>query len=253
MGVDWIVDFAKVQALSTSFRLDGNYYYYKGVEENISASRPDISMSNGQPYKYVGHYIGSDRISNGKLSKRFNTNFTVKTHIPKVRMVVTLRIESSLYDYSRNLSEHGGGSRGFILENRADFFGDDLNIYDRNKYVGIYPLYYTTWEDMDTKIPFEERFKWARENDPALYAELSKLVVKSGFENFFKSNKISAYYSANIKVTKEIGNMGSISFFARNFTRNMGTVRASRIEGSQSLYRSYLPDFHYGVSVRLKL
>ena len=253
MGVDWIIDFAKVKALSTSVRIDGNYYYYKGVEEHVSASRPTVRMANDQPYKYVGHYVGSERAANGSLSKRFNTNFIIKTHIPKVRMVVTLRIESSLYNYSRKLSQYGGGNRGFILEDRADYFGDDTNIYDRNEYVGIYPLYYTTWEDMDTKIPFEERFKWAKENDPALYTELSRLVVKSRFENFFKSNKISAYYSANIKLTKEIGNMGSVSFFARNFTRNMGTVRSTRAEGNQSLYRSYLPDFHYGVTIRVKL
>ncbi|WP_321297695.1 carboxypeptidase-like regulatory domain-containing protein [Marinifilum fragile] len=255
MGVDWIIDFAKVKALSTSIRIDGNYYYYKGVEEHLSAYRPDVRMANGQPFKYVGHYVGSELPANGRLSKRFNTNLTVKTHIPKVRMIVTLRIESSLYNYSRNLSEYGGGKRGFILEDRADYFGDDNNIYDRNEYVGIYPLYYTTWEDMDTKIPFEERFAWARENDPALYTELSRLVVKTGYENFFKSNKISAYYSANLNVTKEIGNIGSLSFFARNFTRNMGTVRSTRAEGNRSLYgsHSYLPDFHYGVTMRIKL
>ena len=255
MGIDWMIDFAKVKGLSTSFRLDGNYYYYKGVEEHVSVSRPSLRMANGQPYKYVGHYVGSEYANNGSLSKRFNTNFTIKTHIPKVRMVVTLRIESSLYNYSRNLSEYSGGNRGFILEDRADYFGDDANIYDRNEYVGIYPIYYTTWEDMDTKIPFEERFVWAKENDPELYTELSRLVVKTGYKNFFKSNKISAYYSANIKVTKEIGNIGSVSFFARNFTQNIGTVRSTRDEGNRSLYgsRSYLPDFHYGISMRIKL
>ncbi|WP_421919429.1 TonB-dependent receptor [Marinifilum sp.] len=253
MGVDWIIDFAKVKALSTSVRIDGNYYYYKGIEEHVSASRPNIRMANEEPLKYVGHYIGSESAANGSLSKRVNTNFTIETHIPKVRMIVTLRIESSLYNYSRKLSEYGRGNRGFILEDRANYFGDDTNIYERNEYVGIYPLYYTTWEDMDTKSPFEERFAWARENDPALYAELSKLVVKTDYENFFKSNKISAYYSANIKVTKEVGDIGSVSFFARNFTRNMGTVRSTRAEGNRSLYGSYLPDFHYGVSMRIKL
>ncbi|MDE5421143.1 carboxypeptidase-like regulatory domain-containing protein [Ancylomarina sp. DW003] len=253
MGLDWMIDFPEMKALSTSVRIDGNYYYYKGVEEHVTASRPAVRMANGEPFKYVGHYIGSESSANGRLSKRVNTNITIKTHIPKVRMVVTLRIESSLYNYSRNLSEYSGGNRGFILEDQADYFGDDINIYDRNEYVGIYPIYYTTWEDMDTKIPFEERFKWAKENDPALYTELSRLVVKTGYKNFFKSNKISAYYSANIKVTKEIGNIGSVSFFARNFARNMETVRSTRVEGNQSLYRSYLPDFHYGISMRIKL
>jgi hypothetical protein len=168
-------------------------------------------------------------------------------------MVVTVRIESSLYNYSQRLSEYSGGERGFILENKGDYFGDDTDIYNRNEFVGIYPLYYTTWEDMDTKIPFEEKFLWAKENDPELYTELSRLVEKTYYKNYFRANKISAYYSANINLTKEIGDIASISFFARNFTQNLGHVKSSRTASETSLYNSYIPDFYYGISVRLKI
>jgi outer membrane receptor protein involved in Fe transport len=261
MGVDWIIDFARVGALSTSFRVDGNFYYYKGLEEHIFASTSGLLMANGEPFKYIGYYTGSafasesssSGYSNGSISKQVNTNLTIKTHIPKVRMVVTLRIESSLYNYSQRLSEYSGGERGFILENKGDYFGDDTDIYNRNEFVGIYPLYYTTWEDMDTKIPFEEKFLWAKENDPELYTELSRLVEKTYYKNYFRANKISAYYSANINLTKEIGDIASISFFARNFTQNLGHVKSSRTASETSLYNSYIPDFYYGISVRLKI
>lgn len=256
MGVDWIIDFARVNALSTSFRVDGNLYYYKGLEEHIFASTSRLLMANGEPYKYIGYYAGSVSgstfYSNGSISKQVNTNLTIKTHIPKVRMVVTLRIESSLYDYSQRLSEYSGGERGLILENRGDYFGEDADFYNRNEFVGIYPLYYTTWEDMDTKVPFEKKFLWAKEYDTELYTELSRLVEKTYYKNYFRTNKISAYYSANINLTKEVGDIASLSFFARNFTQNLGHVKSSRTGSETSLYNSYIPDFYYGISVRLK-
>ncbi len=253
MGIEWVVDFARLKALSTSFRIDGNYKYYKGVEAHILASSSSMLMANGEPYKYVGYYAGSTRYSNGSISKQLNSNLTIKTHIPKVRMVVTLKIESSLYQYSQLLSEYKGETRGFVLENKADYVGDDTDIYNRNEYIGIYPLYYTTWDDMNTKIPFKEKFLWAKENDPELYTELSRLVEKTSYKDHFDANRISAYYSAHINLTKEIGDIASVSFFARNFTQNLGKVRLSGSNSEMSLYRSFIPQFYYGISMKLKL
>lgn len=253
MGVDWMVDFAKIKALATSLRLDGNFYYYKGLEEHIFATTSSLLMANDEPYKYIGYYAGSTSYSNGSISRQANANLTITTHIPKARMVVTLRIESSLYDYSQRLSEYAGSKRGFVLENRGDYFGKDTEIYNRNQYVGIYPLYYSKWDDMDTKIPFAEKFAWAKENDPELYTELAKLVEKTYYKNFFNANRISAYYCANLNVTKEIGDIASVSFFARNFTQNLGRVSSTQTGGDASLYSSYIPDFYYGISMRIKL
>lgn len=255
MGLDWIIDFAKVKALSTSFRIDGNYYHYKGLEEHILASTLlNMQMANGQSYKYVGYYAGSTSYSNGSTAKQLNANLTIKTHIPKVRMVVTLKIESSLYKQSQRLSEYNGSTRGFVLEKKGDYTGNDTDIYNRNEYVGVYPLYYTTWEDMDTQIPFKETFLWAKENDPELYTELSRLVIKSADKNDFSPNRISAYYSANINLTKEIGNVASVSFLVRNFTQNLGRITSSQSASDISLYdTSFIPQFYYGISMRLKL
>ena len=121
-------------------------------------------------------------------------------------------------------------------------------------YVGVYPLYYSTWNDPDTKIPFAERFAWAKEYDTDLYNELAKLVVKTNSNYYFNPNKISAYFSANISITKEIGNFASISFYANNFFNNMSLIKMSNNNAKYTLYdNSYIPKFYYGLSVRLKL
>lgn len=278
MGIDWIVDFAKIPALQTSVRLDGNFYYYKGLEESINAWMPasTITMSDGRPYQYVAYYAGSSTsmvsgnrlstteitptsgsssasISNGSLARQTNANLTVTTHIPKLRLILSLRIEGSFYDYKRYLSEYEGENRGVALANVGDFFSDDTDIYSGNKYVAVYPLYYTTWDDPDTQIPFLEKFAWARDNDPALFTDLQKLVVKSNTSYYFRPQKISQYFSANISVTKEIGDIASISFYANNFLNSMRKVKNSWNETESTLYNStYIPKFYYGLSLRLR-
>lgn len=266
-GIDWIVEFPQIPALRTKIRLDGNYYYYKGLDETLIAWMPSTAsnMADGNPYKYIGYYAGSSNtstsssagasVSNGSLSKQLNMNLTVTTHIPKIRMILSMKIEGSLYNYRKNLNEYSdGSSRGFALENAGDFFGDDYDIYGRDKFVAVYPQYYTTWEDPDTKIPFAQKFAWAKENDTALYNELAKLVTKSNRSYYFNPNKVSSYFSANINLTKEIGDFASISFYATNFFNHMGRVKSSQTDLESSLYNSsYIPQFYYGLSVRLKL
>ena len=255
IGVDWIIDFAKLRLIKTSIRLDGNFYYYKSVKEYLYANRPSGQpMTNGQPYQYIGYYVGTNSTANGRISKRVNTNLTIKTHIPEIRMIISLKIESTLYRYSKNLSEYSGGERGFVLEDPEGYHSNDYDIYNRNEIVGIYPLYYTTWENPDKKIAFEESFLWAKENDTELYTGLTKLVKKSNYKSTFNESRISPYYSANINVTKEIGDILSISFFAKNFLHNMKKIHLSEDNTHVSLYNSrYIPRFYYGLSMRLKI
>ncbi|MBR1547989.1 MAG: TonB-dependent receptor [Prevotella sp.] len=264
-GLEWIADFRQISALRTSIRLDGNYYYYKGIDEVLFADIPqsNATMSDGQPYQYVGWYRGSSStsagtlatasVSNGALSKQLNLNTTITTHIPKIRLIVALRLECSLYNYRRALSELSSGSRGISLADKNDFTGTPYG-GSENQYVAIYPEYYSTWGAPDEKLPFAETFLWAKDNDPTLYNDLAKLVQKSNYAYVMNADRTSSYYSANISVTKEIGDHVSLSFYANNFFNNMKTVHSSQTGLDTSLFASsYIPSYYYGLSLRLKL
>ncbi len=266
-GLEWIVDFAQIKPLRTSIRIDGNYYYYKGIDNVLFADIPggvNITMTGNLPYAYVGYYRGTNvsgagmsanaEVANGSLSKKCNLNFTLTTHIPKIRMIVALRIESSLYSYSRQLSEFEDGTRGVVLNSNSDFFGEPYDGTTENQYIAVYPEYYTTWENPTKLIPFAEKFAWAKDNDTKLYNDLSKLVVRSNYPYTMNGNRISSYYSANLSITKEIGNHVSVSFYANNFLNNMKTVHSSQTDLETSLFSSgYIPSYYYGLSLKLKL
>lgn len=264
-GLEWIVDFRQIKALSTSFRLDGNYYYYKGLDDlfftHIPNSNTKMSGTN-EPYQYVGWYRGTNAtsgtatasVSNGTVSKQLNLNATVTTHIPKIRLIVALRIETTLYNYRRTLSEYSdGGCRGIALADKGDYTGTPYQ-GEENRFVAIYPEYYSTWDKPEEKIPFAEKFLWAKDNDPTLYNDLSNLVVKTNYAYTMNPNRLSAYYSANLSVTKEIGDHVSVSFYANNFFNNMKMIHSSQTDTEMSLFGSgYIPSYYYGMSLRLKL
>ena len=225
-----MIDFAPIKPLRTSIRLDGNYYYYKGTDDVLFADIPlgiSSTMTGNLPYAYVGYYRGSNitstsysanaAIANGSLSKKMNLNVTLTTHIPKIRMIVALRIETSLYNYQRSLSEFEDGTRGIVLQQAGDYFGTPYDGTSENQYLALYPEYYATWDNPTQLIPFAEKFVWAKDNDPTLYNDLTKLVVRSNYPYTMNPNRTSSYYSANLSVTKEIGDHISVSFYANNF------------------------------------
>jgi hypothetical protein len=259
-GLEWVLKTDKLPALQTSAQLDGSFYHYRSVETALLPFSPTSQRTaDGSFYRYIGYYIGDNSNANGSQTRKLTANLTLTTHIPAVRLVVSLRVETTLYHQSQRLSESGNASltRSFVLDDRTDFFpsGSGENIYNSNRYAALYPVYYAT-ADKPTPVPFAESFAWAKTNDTKLFNELASLVMKSNTDYYFNANSRSAYGSANISVTKEIGRVASISFNATNFTNTMQKVR----QGDQNVeYSAYeiaadnagIPRFYYGMSLRI--
>ena len=267
-GIDWIIDFKQIRALRTQIRIDGNYYHYKSLNATEFADIPlgtSSRMTDGRPYQYVGYYVGgnatsttydaSASVTNGAISKQANLNTTFTTHIPRIRLIMALRIEASLYQWHRAMSQFSdGSSRGYALANASDVIGEPYDGKTSDQTVIVYPETYSTWENPNERINYLEKLLWAKDNDATLYNDLTQLAVRSNYNYTLNPNRISAYYSANFSVTKEIGEHISISFYANNFFNNMSKVHSSQTDLDTALFGSgYLPSFYYGLSLRLKL
>lgn len=260
-GVEWVIDFKKIEAINTSFRWDGTYYYYRQLDTDMEQYTPyNINGVDGEPYKYVGFYYGGDNVANGNKSQALKTNVTITTHIPKVRMIISLKVQATLLRYSRALSERADGSaRSYVVSDRSDILSTtNESIYARDNFVVYYPDYYATVDDPDTKRNYLEDLKWAKENDPKLFNDLSRLSTVTNYVYQFGEDWVTPYFSANISITKEIGDFASISFYANNFFNNLGQVKSSKtgdyvfLGGSPFSNGRYIPGFFYGLSLRMK-
>lgn len=241
-GAELIVDFPEIAPIRTKFRLDANYAYTHYIDNTLNwtyrTGWSHTSLSN-RSYQYVGIYAngGESGTFNGKESHSLNANLTVITHIPEARIVITCRLEMSLLSRFRNLSRYQGKEYAYnVNADGVESIGG--SIYDSNNYTAIRPVKY-----MDENGDVHD-FTDKEASDPAF----ANLIIKSGNAYTFSQDGYGAYLSANLSVTKEIGDHVSLSFFANNFTNSRMYV-TSKATGVSAIFT---PAFYYGLTCRLK-
>ena len=235
-GLELTVDFPEIKPIGTTLRLDASWNHTQYTSDVTSYLYRDgwshTSLAN-RSYQYVGIYRGGTNVYNGRKTDNVDANLTAITHIPRARLIVTLRLEASLLRNSQYTSD-----RAFTVgtDSNAPTGG---NIYDGNSYTAVCPEAYM---DLDGKV-----HEWTAQSasDP----ELQRLILRSGNIYTFAPDGYDPYLSANISVTKEIGNHVSISFFANNFTNSRRFV-TSRATGVSAIFT---PNFYYGLTCRIKL
>ena len=242
-GVELTVDFPEIRPLRTTFRLDASYTHTRYLNEQLAAYYQNGWSHTFLPdrsYQYVGIYAnggGNNTIANGKLTNNLDANLTAITHIPQARIIITCRLEMSILRRSRNLSLYNGKDYAFtVTETGKTPTGGDINA--GNSYTAIYPVSYM---DLDGNIhPFTE----VEAADPAF----ANLILKSSNAYTFALDGYGPYMSANLSITKEIGDHVSLSFFANNFTNSRPYVK-SLATGVGAIFT---PAFYYGLTCRLK-
>lgn len=241
-GAELIIDFPEIAPIRTKFRLDANYAYTHYIDNTLNwtyrTGWSHTSLSN-RSYQYVGIYAngGESGTFNGKESHSLNANLTAITHIPEARIVITCRLEMSLLSRFRNLSRYQGREYAYnVNADGVESIGG--SIYDSNNYTAIRPVKY-----MDENGDVHD-FTDKEASDPAF----ANLIIKSGNAYTFSQDGYGAYLSANLSVTKEIGDHVSLSFFANNFTNSRMYVTA-KATGVSAIFT---PAFYYGLTCRLK-
>lgn len=241
-GAELEVDFPEIRPIRTSFRLDASYTFTSYLNDQLAAYYQNGWSHTYLPnrsYQYVGIYANGtgSAVANGKVTHNLDANLTAITHIPQARLIITCRVEMSLLRRSRNLSMYNGETYAYTV-NEADKNPAGGNIYEGNSYTAIRPVSYM---DLDGNIhPFTD----AQAADP----EFANLILKSANAYTFAQDGYGAYMSANLSITKEIGDHVSLSFFANNFTNSRPYV-VSKATGVGAIFT---PAFYYGLTCRLK-
>ena len=235
-GAELIVDFPEIRPIRTRFRLDANYAYTRYIDRSLyyvyHTGWSHTSLPN-RSYQYVGVYSGtSSGTANGKVSHSSDLNLTSTTHIPQARIIITCKLEMSLFSRERNLSDYNGTEYARLAD------GGEGSIYDGNGYTEVWPLKYMDLNGIEHDFTAEE----------ASRPEFANLILRSGNAYTFAWDGYGTYLSANLSVTEEIGDHVSLSFFANNFTNSRMAVK-SRATGVSTVFT---PGFYYGLTCRLK-
>lgn len=245
MGVEFTVDFPQIELLRTQLRMDGAWHRTQYVNTDLvwyypsGISHTDPSKS-GMSYQFAGLYVNTPSTSstyNGRRTDTFSVNLTSITHIPAIRMIVTLRLEAMLVRRMQNISLYKGAEYAYNVTagSNAPVGG---SVYDGDSYTAMRPLKY-----MDTDGVVHD-FTDAEAADP----RFSTLILRSGNTRQYNPDGYDPYFSANLSITKEFGDHVSLSLYANNFTMSRSAVK-SYATGVSAIFT---PEFYYGLSLRLK-
>ena len=242
-GAEMVVEFPEIKPLRTTLRLDASYAYTYYLNDQLSYYYQNGWSHTDLPdrsYQYVGIYANggsTNAVVNGKVTHNLDANLTAITHIPQVRLIITCRLEMSLLRRNRNLSRYEGKDYAFTV-GETDKTPTGGKIGDGNSYTAVYPVAYM---DLDGNV---HPFTAEQAADPAF----ANLILKSANAYTFALDGYGPYVSANLSITKEIGDHVSLSFFANNFTNSRPYVKSI----ATGVGAIFTPAFYYGLTCRLK-
>jgi len=221
-GAELTVDFPEIKPIRTSVRVDAAYTWTRNEDDGLNyyynTGWSHTTLIN-RSYQYVGIYANggnSNLMIKGSYSHNLDANITAITHIPEAKLIITCRLEASLLKRSCNIPTDG----------------TDV----------LYPVAYL---DVEDNTPIVHTFKEEdKTND-----KFKDLVRTPNNDYLFDLDGYGAYASANLSVTKEIGQRFSLSFFANNFTNSRPYV----ISMATGVGAIFTPSFYYGLSCRIKL
>jgi len=218
-GAELNVEFPQINPIKTKFKLDAAYSYtdYKDTGRSYYYNNgwSHTSLSN-RSYQYVGIYengSNTTQTSCGEFTHSLDANLTSITHIPEAKLVITCRLEMSVFSRSMR---YPAGQRDRLL-----------------------PVAYMTLDGQEHQFTAED----------ASNPEFTNLILYPSNDYLFDMDGYGTYASANLSITKEIGKHVSLSFFANNFT-NSRPVVYSMATGVGAVFT---PAFYYGLTCRIKL
>ncbi|MBP6453565.1 MAG: hypothetical protein KA268_00335, partial [Bacteroidales bacterium] len=165
----------------------------------------------------------------------------IVTNIPSVRMVVSLIGQCiwmndrwNLYDKERVYKLDSVGNRVFGdwggIRNEETMYRDPDYYLDKN----------------GTVRPFSDYYSSA---DPDLKRRLKTLILSTNQPYYFQKSGYRPYFMANLRITKEIGDIASLSFYANNFTNSRPIMKLnSRPDASGSRVNT---DIYFGAELKL--
>ncbi len=242
-GVEYEFNFGKIKSLNTSVLMSGAYIKttnsYSGEKYAYSGGADPVNPALEFPY--IAVFAGNDELGTIDVRDRLNTNVSFVTNIPSIRMVVSLTLQCVWMD--RYWSEFENGEIYYEDANGSAIYEDFSGESTLNKLYKD-PIAYIDFEG--TVRPFSD---YHTTSDPDLKRRLAQMRETTTLSYYYAVNSYNPYFMANIRVTKEIGDLAAISFYANNFTNSNPIMVNDARPNSSGLRKN--TNIYFGAELKL--
>lgn len=228
-GIEFVITTRTWDALATTLIIDGTWLHTQEQTGGFSTQYYG-SQTGGKSYPLAAIF----KDTKIHIYERLSTNFRVVTHLPFIRFISSLTLQSVWID--RNQTRHNDNHSPVYMKDNADnwFQGD---IYQDKKHYKYHPpLYY-----MDTRgniHPFTTEMAKDKYYSALLLSEPPYTYLKNSFR---------PYFLLNFRLTKEIGKHIRLTFYANN----IAAINPTRYQASTGNYITLNPPAFYGTELQL--
>ncbi|MDO4163216.1 MAG: TonB-dependent receptor [Bacteroides sp.] len=213
-GIEIDFDLGEIPALHTSFYLTGAYQETKTYSTDLNGSNPSNLPTSYQATNTTPFKLVYPSAQSYSLYRRFTNTLRIVTNIPTLRMVASFAAQAIWYNYSNSYSP------------AMDPIG---------------------W--IDTDLSYHEiTEKMLADEEYTIKGVSLSDQRKSGTDNVATKAPITWLLSG--RLTKELGNIGGISFYANNLLFYEPFLRSSN---SSTLTQRNTGNFSFGVELFFNL
>lgn len=228
-GIEFIITTRQWDAIATTFVIDGTWLQTQTHTGGFSTQYHG-SQTGGKSYPFAAIF------ENTKINvyERLSTNLRIVTHLPFIRFISSLTLQSVWIDRTR-IKHLDSNTPVYMKDARGNPFRGDI-YRDKEHYKYQNPLYY-----MDTRgniHPFTDEMANDKQYASLLLSEMPYTYLENSYR---------PYFPLNFRLTKEIGQHLRLTFYANN----IAALNPSRYQASSGNYVTLNPSVFYGAELQL--
>jgi hypothetical protein len=208
-GVEYSIDLGKFKALKTAVIISGAWFRTESYDLNAPYwSKVDYTVFEGNTSKQESFAVKfPDQYGYGTIDERLNTNVGFNTHIPELKMLVSLTTQFIWFEKNRR-EIYPWKSKLFGLEELRNYLNLP-NLFTSDRTGDFYYYLPESHKGYDDK---ELTYAVADFADPLAQQGIKKIVAR-----YFPQRIMPPLFLCNIKVSKDISRRFRLSFYANNF------------------------------------
>ena len=233
-GIEYVINIGRINAINTSFVIDGAWLHQESYNTQPTYSRI-YSSYLGQAYPYVAVRPAGSK----SITQRMNTNIRMITHIPELKLIISLTPQI-IWNLRSKIRWDDGDNNSLVYyygDNGERIYGNAaLQDMEAERYVD--PIGFV--DKTGTFHPWQEAY--------STDSKYAAMVSSYSSSYYFVEESLPPAVQFNLRLTKEFSRNLTLSFMANNFLKMNPSQKSNRT----SLYVTRNSDFYFGAEINYK-
>lgn len=238
-GIEYNIDFGRIEALRTSFILNGAWLQTESYTTDAPYwTREYYTSYNGNTSTQESFVVKfPNQKGYGVVQERLNSNLNIITHIPEIRMLITLTAQAVWYE--KDLRKRYDKYKLYTLNELRDYLEqpDLFTNEEEDEYYYYLPISYRNYNEVENEYRIEDF-----QNALALQA------IDKEKRYRFSTRTLDPLFVFNIKISKDIAQRFKLSFFANNFLN----IRPWELDKREGTYLRRNVEPYFGADIRMQ-